>query len=184
MWTGKPARATLAALWSVSFTFTWSSKWSSTVGFCLTADRDNNGVWVLYGIASYGYGSCGFSGAYSGFTDVSEWSKLLIDIVEGNSNAKSHHQEMLNQLKYEWNVKVSLYSSYLWIRGFCWELMVLSFILFWPKFMFRGQFIDRRWIRSFNSRHWRVRTRCCTCRSTRRGMIGFCSARRSRYEMK
>ena len=59
-------------------------------GICLTADRDNNGVWVLYGIASYGYGSCGYSGGYSGFTDVSEWSELLMYIAEGSSNAKSY----------------------------------------------------------------------------------------------
>ena len=67
------------------------TKFSSQVGICLTADRDNNGIWVLYGIASYGYGSCGYSGGYSGFTDVSEWSELLLYIAESSSNAKSHH---------------------------------------------------------------------------------------------
>ena len=63
---------------------------------CSTADRDNNGVWVVYGVTSYGYGSCGYSGRYSGFTDVSEWSGTLIDIAQGSSKS---NQEVTSDLK-------------------------------------------------------------------------------------
>ena len=51
------------------------------------ADRDNNGVWVLYGITSYGYGDCDYQGRYSGFVDVAAWSRSLLDIVASNSKS-------------------------------------------------------------------------------------------------
>ena len=59
------------------------------------ADRDNNGVWVLYGITSYGYGDCNYQGAYSGFVDVAAWSRTLLDIVARNSKSAASKENII-----------------------------------------------------------------------------------------
>ena len=51
------------------------------------ADRDGDGVWVQYGLVSFGVGPddvpCGQS-MYTGFTDVSQWTDKIISLVEEN----------------------------------------------------------------------------------------------------
>ena len=73
-----------ANLYSLIHTF-YSSK----------ADRDNNGVWVLYGITSYGYGDCDYQGRYSGFVDVAAWSRTLLDIVARYSKSTTSKKNMI-----------------------------------------------------------------------------------------
>ena len=49
------------------------------------ADRDNDGVWVQYGLVSFGNNAnCGLKDK-TGFTDVSVWADELISVVSENS---------------------------------------------------------------------------------------------------
>ena len=46
-------------------------------------DRNNDGIWVQYGLVSFGNGGCGVKD-HTGFTDVSVWADQLISIVSAN----------------------------------------------------------------------------------------------------
>ena len=54
----------------------------------VVADLDRDGVWVQYGLVSFGTGPEGFilcgQATYSCFTDVSQWTDKVISLVEEN----------------------------------------------------------------------------------------------------
>ena len=54
-------------------------------GGAIVADRDNDGVWVQYGIVSFGTGPNGVAdcgeNTHSGYTDVSQWTDRLMSII-------------------------------------------------------------------------------------------------------
>ena len=54
-------------------------------GSAVVADRDGDGVWVQYGIVSFGTNANGGAGCgdatHEGYTDVSLWTDRLISII-------------------------------------------------------------------------------------------------------
>ena len=49
-------------------------------GGAVVADRDGDGRWVLYGIASFGT-ACGSREGYSGYVDVASFTNTILPLI-------------------------------------------------------------------------------------------------------